>query len=155
MGTRGPSFHLLLCSVPKAVLHLIAWLLLCQYKGVFLNYVDKILPIIDHIPTPCWHLRRNYFTVVFFGRGNLATLYISITTYSRVPNNSAARLLIFPNFSLPTRLIWTYTLIKFQEKILPTRLLCTYSPTRLLIFPLFYLLLHYHYLPILTLLVHT
>ena len=47
--------------------------------------------------------------------------------YSRVPNNSAARLLIFLNFSLPTRLIWTYTLIKFQEKILPTRLLCTYT----------------------------
>ena len=47
--------------------------------------------------------------------------------YSRVPNNRAARLLIFPNFSLPTRLIWTYTLIKFQKKILPTRLLCTYT----------------------------
>ena len=47
--------------------------------------------------------------------------------YSRVPNNSAARLLIFQNFSLPTRLIWTYTLIKFLEKILPTRLLCTYT----------------------------
>ena len=44
-----------------------------------------------------------------------------------VPNNSAARLLIFLNFSLPTRLIWTYTLIKFQEKILPTLLLCTYT----------------------------
>ena len=48
-------------------------------------------------------------------------------TLSRVPNNSAARWLIFPNFSLPTWLIWTYTLIKFQGKILPTRLLCTYS----------------------------
>ena len=46
-------------------------------------------------------------------------------TYSRVPNNSAARLFIFPNFSLPTRLIWTFTLIKFQEKILPTLLLYT------------------------------
>ena len=44
-----------------------------------------------------------------------------------VPNNSAARLLIFLNFSLPTRLIWTYTLIKFWLKILPTRLLCTYT----------------------------
>ena len=29
--------------------------------------------------------------------------------YSMVPNNSAARLLIFEIFSLPTRLIWTYT----------------------------------------------
>ena len=53
--------------------------------------------------------------------------FTTISNYSRVPNNRAARLLIFPNFSLPTRLIWTYTLIKFQEKILPTRLLCTYT----------------------------
>ena len=52
---------------------------------------------------------------------------VDLFLYSRVPNNSAARLLIFLNFSLPTRLIWTYTLIKFQEKILPTRLLCTYT----------------------------
>ena len=43
--------------------------------------------------------------------------------YSRVPNNSAARLLIFGDFSLPTRLIWTYTLIKIQIIFLPTRLL--------------------------------
>ena len=42
-----------------------------------------------------------------------------------VPNNSAARLFIFLNFSLPTRLIWTYTVIKFQIICLPTRLLST------------------------------
>ena len=47
------------------------------------------------------------------------------STYSKVPNNSAARLLIFSNFSLPTRLIWTYTLIKIQIIFLPTRLLST------------------------------
>ena len=41
--------------------------------------------------------------------------------YSKVPNNSAARLLIFKKFSLPTRLIWTYTLIKIQTIFLPTR----------------------------------
>ena len=52
---------------------------------------------------------------------------VDLFLYSRVPNNSAARLLIFLNFSLPTRLIWTYTLIKFQEKILPAQLLCTYT----------------------------
>ena len=52
---------------------------------------------------------------------------LDLPTYSRVPNNRAARLLIFLNFCLPTRLIWTYTLIKFQEKILPTQLLCTYT----------------------------
>ena len=46
-------------------------------------------------------------------------------TYSKVPNNSAARLLIFKKFSLPTRLIWTYTLIKIQTIFLPTRLLST------------------------------
>ena len=45
--------------------------------------------------------------------------------YSKVPNNSAARLLIFKKFSLPTRLIWTYTLIKIQTIFLPTRLLST------------------------------
>ena len=46
-----------------------------------------------------------------------------VTTYSMVPNNSAARLLIFEIFSLPTRLIWTYTLIKIQIIFLPTCLL--------------------------------
>ena len=45
--------------------------------------------------------------------------------YSMVPNNSAARLLIFKIFSPPTRLIWTYTLIKIQIIFLPTRLLST------------------------------
>ena len=46
-------------------------------------------------------------------------------TYSMVPNNSAARLLTFKIFSLPTRFIWTYTLIKIQIIILSTRLLST------------------------------
>ena len=46
-----------------------------------------------------------------------------VYNYSMVPNNSAARLLIFKIFSLPTRLIWTYTLIKIQIIFLPTRLL--------------------------------
>ena len=67
-----------------------------------------------------------------------------------MPNNRAARLLIFPNFSLPTRLIWTYTLIKFQEKILPTRLLRTYTVIDFFFFFLAdskYLLLTYLYLP--------
>ena len=45
--------------------------------------------------------------------------------YSMVPNNSAARFLIFKIFSLPTQLIWTYTLIKIQIIFLPTRLLST------------------------------
>ena len=54
--------------------------------------------------------------------------------YSMVPNNSAARLLIFKIFSLPTRLIWTYTLIKIQIIFLPTCLLST-------IFYFFYLFL--------------
>ena len=62
--------------------------------------------------------------------------------YSRVPNNSAARLLIFLNFSLPTRLIWTYTLIKFHEKILPTRLLCTTFYFFYLVFMLFTVFFH-------------
>ena len=43
--------------------------------------------------------------------------------YSMVPNNSAARLLTFEIFSLPTRLIWIYTLIKIQIIFLPTCLL--------------------------------
>ena len=79
MGTRGPSFHLLLCSVPKAVLHLIAWLLLCQYKGAFLNYVDKILPIIDHLPVT---FEREFLHVLLIViRENLHTVDISRTTY--------------------------------------------------------------------------
>ena len=45
--------------------------------------------------------------------------------YSKVPNNSAASLFIFKVFSLPTHLIWTYTLIKFQTIFLPKRLLST------------------------------
>ena len=47
-------------------------------KGAFTNYVNKILPIIDHLPTPCWHLWRNSFTVI---RKNLHTVDISRTTY--------------------------------------------------------------------------
>ena len=50
---------------------------------------------------------------------------VSNYKYSKVPNNSAARLLIFMKFSLPTCLIWTYTLIKIQTIFLPTRLLST------------------------------
>ena len=25
------------------------------FKGAFYNYVDQILPISDHLPTPCWY----------------------------------------------------------------------------------------------------
>ena len=32
--------------------------------GAFTNYGDKILPIIDNLPTPCWHLGRNSFTEI-------------------------------------------------------------------------------------------
>ena len=46
-------------------------------------------------------------------------------SYSMVPNKIAARLLISKIFSLPTRLIWTYTVIKIQIIFLPTRLLST------------------------------
>ena len=31
-------------------------------KGAFTNYVDKILPISDHLPTSCWHFCWNSFT---------------------------------------------------------------------------------------------
>ena len=44
-----------------------------------------------------------------------------------MPNNSAARLFIFKVFSLPTRLIWTYTVINFSIIFLPTCLLSTIS----------------------------
>ena len=33
-------------------------------KGLFFNYVDQILPCIDHLPTPSLHWWRNYFTVI-------------------------------------------------------------------------------------------
>ena len=47
-------------------------------KGAFRHYVDKSLPIIDHLVTPCWHLWRNSFSEI---RGNLHTVDISSTTY--------------------------------------------------------------------------
>ena len=55
-------------------------------------------------------------------RGMQLRLY---TTYSKVPNNSAARLLIYKIFFYQHGLIWTYTLIKIQIIFLPTRLLST------------------------------
>ena len=51
-------------------------LLLC--RGAFTNYVDIILPVIDHLPTPCWHLRRNSLTEI---RKNLYIVDISTATY--------------------------------------------------------------------------
>ena len=67
---------------------------------------------------------ENKVTCIFL---NLSTSHIyyygSILVYSMVPNNSAARLLIFEIFSLPTLPIWTYTLIKIQIIFLPTCLL--------------------------------
>ena len=59
--------------------------------------------------------------------------YLARLTYSKVPNNSPARLLIFKIFSYQHGLIWTYTLIKIQIIFLPTRLLIT-------IFYFFYLI---------------
>ena len=53
------------------------------------------------------------------------TVVVERNGYSMVPNNSAARLLISKIFSLPTRLIWTYRLIKIQIIFLSTRLLST------------------------------
>ena len=41
-----------------------SWLEKCGNKGALKNYVDKILPIIDHLPNPCWHLWRNFFTEI-------------------------------------------------------------------------------------------
>ena len=46
--------------------------------AVFTNYVDNILPIIDHIPEPFWHLRRNVFTEIM---ENLQSVEISSTIY--------------------------------------------------------------------------
>ena len=46
--------------------------------GPFFNYFDNFLPIIDHLPTPGWNRRRNFFTVT---RENLHTADISSTTY--------------------------------------------------------------------------
>ena len=33
-------------------------------KGSFFNYVEQILPCIDHLHTASWHCRRNCFTVI-------------------------------------------------------------------------------------------
>ena len=47
-------------------------------KGSFFNYVDQILPVIDHLPTSGWHWWSNSFNVI---RENLHTIDISSTTY--------------------------------------------------------------------------
>ena len=39
------------------------WPVLAVVKGTFTNYVEKILPLIDHQPAySCWHFWRNFFT---------------------------------------------------------------------------------------------
>ena len=45
--------------------------LLTAQRRPFFNYVDKLLPIIDHLPPPSWNWRRNPFTVI---RENLHTV---------------------------------------------------------------------------------
>ena len=80
---------------------------------------------------------ENKVTCIFL---NLSTSHIyyygSILVYSMVPNNSAARLLIFPNFSLPARLFGPTRLLNFRKK---SYLHGYYAPTRLLIFLFFWL----------------
>ena len=51
---------------------------LWYHSGSFFNYVDQILPNIDHLPTHGWHWRRNSFTIIW---ENLHTNNISSTTY--------------------------------------------------------------------------
>ena len=67
------------------------------------------------------HLERLNFIIHIKAEGSL----FSIHKYSKVPNNSAARLIIFEIFSYQHGLFWTYTLIKIQIIFLPTRLLST------------------------------
>ena len=62
-----------------------------------------------------------------------------------VPNNSAARLFIFKVFSLPTRLIWTYTVINFSIIFLPTCLLSTIFYYFFLFSILFIIIFHYNW----------
>ena len=45
--------------------------LLTAQRRPFFNYVDKLLPIIDHLPPPSWNWWRNPFTVI---RENLHTV---------------------------------------------------------------------------------
>ena len=46
------------------------------YRGPFFKYVEQILPIIDHLPTPA--LWRNFFV---FKKLNLYIIDTSSTTY--------------------------------------------------------------------------
>jgi|AACY02.4.fsa_nt_gi hypothetical protein len=101
----------------------------CLYALLF-KYQYFLRHFVWIVPIEFWAQIMNPVCVILEQCEFYSETYIHISrdgTYSRVPNNRAARLLIFLNFSLPTRLIWTYTLIKFQEKILPTRLLSTYT----------------------------
>ena len=64
------------------------------HKRAFTNYVDQMLPILDHLPTTGWHLWRNSFTVI---STNLHTVDISRTTY--LPTSSYQRSLwTLPNW---------------------------------------------------------
>ena len=74
------------------------------FKGAFTNYVDKILPIIDHLS---WYYWWNYFTV----KGeNLHTVDIFSTTYTylhSLVNLVFERPLTFLSGSLP-KLVFLY-----------------------------------------------
>ena len=100
--------------VRPAILEVIQWLQKC-----WINY-------------PKLRLRRR----IGLGQSKIFQVMGLPQWYSMVPNNSAARLLIFKIFFLPTRLIWTYTLIKIQIIFLPTRLLST----------IFYFLIYFQYI---------
>ena len=66
-------------------------------QWAFTNYVDNILPIIDHLAKPCWYLRRNVFTEIM---KNLQSVEISTTTYSTtyLPTSSFQHSLWTPPF---------------------------------------------------------
>ena len=65
------TYSLLICCCLSDNLTIV-FFLMNSIEGSFTNYVNKILPKIDHLPTPYWHTWRNSFTEIF--KGNLHTV---------------------------------------------------------------------------------
>ena len=50
-------------------------------KGSFFNYVDQILPVLDHLPTPCWHWQRNSEFLHLLLLSKICILLVTFPTY--------------------------------------------------------------------------
>ena len=102
------------------------WLLKCLFPQVLLCTQSCYTFCVKHIAyvrIPSHTVQSRVLTPVTNQKINF--LSKGHSKYSKVPNNSATRLLIFKIFSYQDGLIWTYSLINIQIIFLPTCLLST------------------------------